>query len=266
MGLVDNIRDEAKKSGSNKSKILYIRDGEKKRIRFLEDMDDGIEVDIHDNWERRESMICMKAFGKPCAKCNDESMRTRKYYCWPVYEYGTESQLLLLYAFNNCSPLPQLLSIYDNFGTITDRDIVIGVTGKQTDKTFSCVHQDKSKFRDTKIKPYSKSAMLKIIAKAYPPEDEPGGEEFEEEKPAKKKSEPMNQPETAENDYESMSAVELFRECVKRKIDCQKRKPEKYYIRLLEEDDQAKDDWGEDENGAEKDEWEADELEGLPFN
>lgn len=59
-------------------------------------------------------------------------------------------------------------------------------------------------------------------------------------------------------DYSSMTAKELYKLCHERGIDAQQRKPEKYYIRLLEDDDKAKEEWG----GDDSDEWE----EELPFN
>ena len=43
-GLVDSIKNDVKKAGTNKSKFIYFREGQKQRVRFLVDMDDGMEV------------------------------------------------------------------------------------------------------------------------------------------------------------------------------------------------------------------------------
>ena len=51
-----------------------------------------------------------------------------------------------------------------------------------------------------------------------------------------------------------MTARELYDMCKSRKIDCALKKPAKYYINLLEEDDAAHEDW-EDEGDEE---WEDD--------
>ena len=52
MGLLAKIKADAQKSGQNKSKFIFFKEGEKKRVRFLSDMEDGIEVVFHDNyWE-----------------------------------------------------------------------------------------------------------------------------------------------------------------------------------------------------------------------
>lgn len=58
-------------------------------------------------------------------------------------------------------------------------------------------------------------------------------------------------------DYSKMTAPELFKECKKRGIKAEMKKPAKYYITLLKKDDQAKDnsdddEWDEDATEEEK--------------
>lgn len=50
-----------------------------------------------------------------------------------------------------------------------------------------------------------------------------------------------------------MPAKELYALCKEREIEAKPRKSEKYYINLLEEYDEAEDDWGDDDDD---DEWE----------
>ena len=52
MGLVDKIKSDVKKAGANKGKFIYFREGQKQRVRFLTDMDDGMEVTFHDSFEQ----------------------------------------------------------------------------------------------------------------------------------------------------------------------------------------------------------------------
>ena len=52
---------------------------------------------------------------------------------------------------------------------------------------------------------------------------------------------------------EDMSAKDLYTLAKKRKLDVEPKKPAKYYITILEEADEAQDDWGDEE---EEDEWE----------
>ena len=278
MGVLSSIRNDAKKSGQNKGKFIYFREGQKMRIRFLQDMDDGMEIPWHDSYEQGINVPCQELFGRDCDYCNDDSLRTRNMYCWSVYNYEAKEVQLFMFAVNNCSPIPALVAMYENYGTLTDRDYVISVSGKQQNKTFSVVPMDKVKFRNEKAKPYSQKSVLKMIDKAWPDENATDDEDEDEaptrgkKKPAPKSSKKKQEyedddyeeddydaddfgddDEGSESDYENMSAVELFKLCKDRGIEAAKRKPEKYYIKLLEEDDKAHDDWDDED---EDDEWE----------
>lgn len=276
MGLLDKIKSDVAKSGSNKGKFIYFREGQKVRIRFLNDMDEGMEVKFHDSFERGINVPCQELFGRNCAYCEDDDLRTRSQYVWSVYDYESKEVKLFMFAVNNCSPIPALMAMYETYGTLTDRDYVITVTGKQQNKTFSVVPMDKNKFRNEKAKPYSEKSILKMLDKAFPADDSGEDEDEEEdEKPMKKKlvkekakpkkSEPDedewdDEDADAEQDYSEMSPKELFKLCKDRDIDCVPKKSAKYYINLLEEYDAAQEDWGDEEDAEDdEEEWEDDE-------
>ena len=63
MGLLDSIKRDAKKSGQSKGKFIYFREGSKIRVRFLNDMEDGLEVVFHDNFEAGVNVPCQEIFG-----------------------------------------------------------------------------------------------------------------------------------------------------------------------------------------------------------
>lgn len=271
MGLVDKIKADVKKSGQNKSKFIYFREGIKQRIRFLTDMDDGMEVTFHDSFAESINVPCQEHFGRSCPYCDDENLRTRSQYIWSVWNYETKEVQLFMFPVNNCSPIPALMAMYENYGTITDRDYVISVSGKQQNKTFSVVPMDKVKFRNEKAKPYSEKSILKMLDKAFPCDD--NDEEDEDETPKKSapkstggKKNRKNEPEEDEDDddydadedwednededtpdYSEMSAKELYQLCKEREIKVAPKKPAKYYINQLEEYDKAHEDW-EDED------------------
>lgn len=270
MGLIDKIKADAKKSGGNKGKFIYIREGTKLRIRFLQDMDEGMEITFHDSYEAGINVPCQELFGRDCPYCDDESIRTRSQYLWSVYNYEAKEVQIFMFPVNNCSPIPALMAMYENYGTLCDRDYVISVSGKQMNKTYSVVPMDKVKFRNEKAKPYSESQVLKLLDKAWPFE---GAEEEEEEtkkskrkaaaKPTPKKSadddeEDWEDEEEEAIDYSEMSAKELFKLCKERGIEAKIKKPEKYYIKLLEEYDQQQEDWNDDDE-EEDDDWEEEE-------
>ena len=161
---------------------------------------------------------------------------------------------------NQCSPVPALVSMFEAYGTLTDRDYVITKSGQQQSTTFSVVPMDKAKFRNEKAKPLSEQKFLQLLDKAFPCDT--GDDEDEPKRRApkskgNKKDEPDDEWEDVEededNDYSSMTAKELYSLCKEREIDVKPKKSSSYYIDKLEEyDSQSDDDEWEDE---EEDEW-----------
>jgi hypothetical protein len=170
MGLLDDIKNQVKKSGSNKSKFIYFKDGVKVRVRFLVDIEDGMKVLFHDSYARGINVPCQELFDKTCPHCEDDELRHRDQYIWPVWDYEAKEVKLLMAAVNNCSPVPTLVAMFDTYGTLTDRDYVITKSGKGQSSSFSVVPMDKAKFRNDKAKPFSESKILSLLDKAYPAE------------------------------------------------------------------------------------------------
>ena len=282
MGLVDKIKADVKKSGQNKGKFIYFREGQKQRIRFLTDMDDGMEITFHDSYAKSIAVPCQEHFGRNCPYCEDEELRTRSQYIWSVYNYETKEVQLFMFPVNNCSPIPALMAMYENYGTICDRDYVISVSGKQQNKTFSVVPMDKVRFRNDKVKAYSEKAILKMLDKAFPCDAEESDEEEEDEdievtsrkksgklaaKSGKRKDQELEDDDDYDDsydeeededkvDYSDMTAKELYQLCKERGIDVKPKRPERFYIKQLEEYDAAHEDW--DDEDESDDNWEDD--------
>lgn len=264
MGLLDNIKNEAKKSGQSKGKFIYFREGEKKRIRFLNDMEDGMEIPFHDSFTKGVNVPCQELFGRDCSYCEDDELRTRNLYAWSVYDYESKEVKIFMQAVNNCTAIPAIMALYENYGTLLERDLVISRTGKGQATTYSVVPMDKNKFRNSKVKPLSKKALLKYLDQAYPADDSDEEDEYEQpkkKKPSTKKSEDWDDEEEDGDDidYSEMSARELYDLCKERELECKPKKPAKYYINLLEEDDEAHSDWDDEEEDDDEDDWEEDE-------
>lgn len=271
--LLQSIKRDAKKSGGNKAKFMYFREGNKIRVRFLTDMEEGMEITFHDSFEQSINVPCQSHFGRDCPYCDRDDVRTRSQYIWSVWNYDAKEVQLFMFPMNNCSPVPSLVAFYESYGTLTDRDYVISVSGKMQNKTFAVVPQDKVKFRNDKAKPYTENQILKMLDKAWPCEESGDDDDDEDEKPIKKKKKPNtkkasddvdteddyddswdDEDETKTKDYEDMSPKELYSECKKRKLDVQPKKPAKYYIKQLQDDDEAHEDWDDED-----DDWEDDD-------
>lgn len=264
MGLVDKIKNDVKKSGQNKSKMLYFREGDKKRIRFLTDFDDGMAIDFHDSFSDGINVPCQEKFGRDCDYCDMEGIRTRSQYIWSVWDYDSNEVKLFMSPVNSFSPVPALVAMYENYGTLTDRDYVITQQGKTINKSFSVIPQDKVKFRNTKAKALSEKAILQIIDKAYPADDDSDDEPKKKQKSKSKSSSKSNdESELSEAMLSGLSPKELYALCQEYDIDDVKpRKPADYYIDLLREFISDDDDWEDDE----EDDWDDDEQEEVDYS
>lgn len=292
MGIFDSIKQDAKKAGQSKAKFVYLRDGDSKRLRFLQDMEDGYELPWHDSFTEGINVPCQETFGLDCPYCSEEGLRTKNMYGWSVWDYDAQEVRVFLFAVNQFTPIPALASMYESYGTITDRDYVIKQTGKGTNKSITVVPQDKQKFRNQKAKPFSEQTMYKLIQKAWP---DPNGPEDDEEETPKAKKKPTAKSKskkparnlakaTTDDLWEileegteeffseiaiDLKPAQLYKMCIEKDIEAEQRKPAKYYINLLEEYNEAQDDWTEDDEDddfdndwddeAEDDEWEDEE-------
>lgn len=265
MSLVDKIKNQVKNSGANKGKLVYFKDGVKVRVRFLDDMDQGLAIAFHDSFAEGINVPCQQFMGRDCAYCENDDLRTRDQFIWSVWDYEAKEVKLIMAPVNNCSPVPALVGMYDAYGTLTDRDYVITKNGKGTSTTYSVIPMDKVEFKNKKAKPFSEEKVLSIIDKAFPAE----GIEDEDEEIPKNKRNNKRKPKPAEDDdwedednddeeieYEDMTAKELYKLCNERDIEVKPKKKKAYYIDLLEEYDEEYEDEDEDEDD---DDWEDDE-------
>lgn len=241
-GLINRMKEDVRKSGSVQKEIFYVGADQKRRVRFLQELDDGIEIVLHSNYEAGQTILCGESIGESC-DCDDydydDGWRTKSMYAWSVWDVEEKRVKIFMYAMNQYSPLPQILSFAEDYETIMDRDYVIKVKGKQLDKTVTVVPQDKEKFKNKKAKPYTEEEMIEILKKNYSNDIDDVDDDDDDDE---------------EKDYDEMTPKELYKECKNRGIDAKKGKKEKYYIALLEEYDED-----EEDDDDEESEWDEDE-------
>lgn len=261
MSILGKIKQGVANSGSSMGKIIYTKDGSKIRIRFLQDVEDGIEVKIHDHYDKGINALCPAVFGEECPYCDsdEEGWRHRDGYVWSVWDHDAKEVKLFVGFANNFSHLPSLIGMAEAYGNWTDRDYVLSQTGKQLSKQVSVIPMDKAKFKNPKAKPFTKKALLDILSKAYPVNDTDavGNKNGKKKKKREEEPEDDDDDEDEESEYEQMSPKELYLECVERGITVKKKQKAEYYINLLEKDDAKKsddDDWEEEEDD-EEDDW-----------
>lgn len=221
----------------------------------MQEIEDGIEVTIHDDFDRGIKAICQKHVGKKCPYCKDEDMRTRTAYFFSVWDHESKEVKLFEGYANNFNPLPSLVANYETFETLMDRDYMIQRDGSGTNTRYSVVSLDKVRFKNTKAKPFTKKKALEILDKAYPvnEDDLPNGrDDDDDDDDMENENDTWGEDEDEEMDYDEMDPKELYLECKERGIKVAPKKKKSYYIQKLEEYDEE--DY-EEEDEDEEDDW-----------
>lgn len=177
--LIDLMRERIKSQGQSKGDILFIKAGEKKRIRFLKEMDEGERVVFHDKWGEVNTP-CIRHYGKPCKYDKMDDVRTRDNFVWPVYDYEQKKVVLFMFKANDKTPIPALIGMYDAYGTVLDRDYVISRQGEKFETSYTVVPMDKESLKLKGIKVPTKKQMFDQIWSAFGSAEDLADEEEEE--------------------------------------------------------------------------------------
>lgn len=280
VGILDSIKRDVEKAGSSRGKIFFLKGGNKARVRFLDDMDDGRVIHVHDRWDPSLDVPCKKNLDEDadCPYCGVEGIRNRDKYCWSVWDYEANEVKIFMYPANQCSPVPGLVALYETYGTIIDRDFSVSRSGTGTDTSYAVIPLDKGKFRNTKAKAFTDKEFWKTVKDAFPyPEGEDDDDDDEAEESKAQKSKTKQREKALEDDsdwededegkYSEMKPRELFMLCKERKINAKPKKNSGYYVELLEKWDAKNEDKKDDEDDDDfwDDDEDDDEDDDLPF-
>lgn len=193
MNLIKKMKDRIAKSGSSKKEILYFGKDSVKRVRFLQELDAGYTFQFHSNWEPAIYELCKDPEDhEDCKLCND-GVGLQDEFAWSVWSYDDQAVRILKFKASGLSPIPGLIEMYEEFGTIMDRDYKIKKVGSGMGGSFVVTPLDKERFKNSKAKPYTEKQMLELFKEAYKPkdtesEDEEDDDEDEEDEVEEKTS------------------------------------------------------------------------------
>lgn len=199
--LLDAIKDDIAKQGSSRAyqEIFKLREaGAKKRVRFLDSFNDGMGIRMHSEWNGYNHP-CLKYKKQDCPHCDGP---THTVYVWNAYDYEEGKVVLITGKSNRASIVPGLVAVEEDLGDITDQDIIITRNGTGTSTTYTLMPTGKVKPFGKKVKPFTKSEIMKIFFEAFNNlgddnivEEDFDEEEYEpEEKPRKKSSVKKSKP------------------------------------------------------------------------
>lgn len=191
MSLIDSMKERIKNSGANKKEVFYIAPDSKRRIRFLQELDSGFEFKFHSHWNKGINALCAETYGKTCPYCNDDDEEMKEYtnYAFSIFDYDSNDVKILLYKATGLTPLPAFIDFFDEYGTIMDRDYTIKKSGKGMSGNITVLPGERTTFRNSKAKPYTKKQIINILQKAFPVNDEDYSDDEDDDYSKSKKSE-----------------------------------------------------------------------------
>lgn len=265
--LVETMKETISRSGSKKSESFYIKKDAKVRIRFLNDMEEGLKVQFHDKWGEFNHP-CLKYYGKECPNCHNKEARTADNFIWTVWNYETKRREIFMFKANRCSPIPALVSLFETYGTITDRDYVIQRTGDGTDTTYSVIPVDKKKFKGDE-KPFTEKQILKKLLEMFPYDDEDTEDEDDEDEVETPKN--KNKKVNKKSKYEEEDDDEDFDEDDEDEDDEDeeekpKNKTKKKVVKDEDEEDDDEDYDEDDDEDKDEDEDEEEDEEEMDYD
>lgn len=189
MGLINSMKNQIAKSGSNKKEILYFGKDTVKRVRFLQELDNGYEFQFHNDWDMHVFELCKDPEEHENCKLCNEGIAIQENFVWSVWDYDSSSVKLLQFKASGVSPIPALIEMYEEYGTILDRDYKIKKVGQGQGSSFSVTPLDKERFTNKKAKVLSKAKVKEILDKAWTSAsvENVDGEEDEDEEEVKEK-------------------------------------------------------------------------------
>lgn len=166
--MLSKIKSEIKRSSGNLNDVFYLGEDESAKLRFLEEVDDALEVRWHDKYDDNIDTPCLKYYDLECPHCksSDEELRTRNLYCWSVYNQEDDIKQIFKFPANRFSPVPQLIEMYEAYGTLTERDYLIKRTGSGFDTNYNVVPMDKEEL-DKDIEPHTKEEIMEVFKQIH---------------------------------------------------------------------------------------------------
>ena len=191
LNLIKKMKENIAKSGSSQRDVMYIAADSVKRVRFLQELDQGFEFQFHSNWDPKIYTLCKDPEDHENCELCEQGIGIIENFVWSVWDYDSNSVRLLVFKASGISPVPSLIEMYEEFGTIMDRDYKIKKVGKGMGSSFVVTPLDKAKFNNKKAKAKTELEVKDIFEKAFPygESDDEDEDDTEESKKAKKSPE-----------------------------------------------------------------------------
>lgn len=208
VNLIKSMKESIAAAGASKRDIVYFKPDESIRVRFLTELDAGVTVTMHNQFSPDGNgifAICEDPEDHESCKYCKQEVPIQEWYAWCVWDYDAAEVRLIFQKATGISPVPSLIEMYENYGTILDRDYKIKKVGKGKGGSFVITPLDKSTFKSKKAKPYTDDKIRDLIEKAYSskPTSDDEDDDDEEEK-TKKKSKSKRKEKSLREKYDDL--------------------------------------------------------------
>lgn len=211
--LIAEMKKKIASSGSSKKELLYFGKDSVHRIRFLQELDTGNIFEFHNDWNAGILELCKDPEDHENCKLCEQGIKIYENFVWSVWDYDANAVRLIVFKANGISPIPAFIEMYEEFGTIMDRDYKVKKVGQGQGSSFVVTPLDKERFSNKKAKPYTREQVKDILDKAYAKSDVDNEDEDDEEeikKPAKKvkkKKEPTLREKFEELEFSELKEI-----------------------------------------------------------
>jgi len=182
-GVLNKIKNQIKNSSRGFDDEFRLGEDESARVRFLTKFNDATEIIWHDMYDENIDTPCLKYYGVECPLCErdkkDEDLRTRSLFVWTVYNREQEKKQVFKFPANKFSPVPALVQMYEEYGTLIDRDYKITRTGTGFDINYQAIPMSKEEF-DKDEEDYSEKELFDLFKTIHNVQEYADGS-FEEE-------------------------------------------------------------------------------------
>lgn len=210
--LIKEMKAKIAASGSSKKELLYFGKDSVHRIRFLQELDTGYTFQFHNDWNAGILELCKDPEDhENCALC-EQGVKIYENFAWSVWDYDSNAVRIIIFKANGVSPIPSFIEMFEEFGTIMDRDYKVKKVGQGQGSSFVVTPLDKERFSNKKVKAFTEKQVREILEKAYAKsdvEEEPDDNDEEEEKQNKKVAKKKKYKHTLREKFKELTFKQL---------------------------------------------------------
>lgn len=194
LSVIEQIRKALREGSAGKSgmpeELMFIPVDGKKVVRFLSEFDKPVQVVMHDKWGELMPQPCFEYYGDEFGDCpyHGGNFRTSTQYAYTVYDYEADTRRIFLQAATQASALDDLLIIWDDLETLTDRDMLITRVKAQKGSRYKAREHQRhaTAFEGKENKPFPEEKIYTVLKGLINREKDGNGDSDKDDRPSRR--------------------------------------------------------------------------------